>query len=229
MDVYGALQKARLRKAEEYEDRLRMARVRGGLSVQARNPAQNRARERDEIKRSAITLLTAQHYEAFSAIQFRGPLDIPRIRFDEAAIEGEYIQFFESALEWTQLEYILHPYFWANPTADWLDALRLQMDDTLHEDFLRAGAARVTVPVRLGFEAAIGTYMSHSDGPVLWDGQAYEDIDMDSEMFFPIWRAIMERQGQTEEAPIPVGDPWRFRIPTSHQIISDSGTLPTAP
>lgn len=228
-DVYAALKKAHQRKVEEYEDRLRMARVRGGASVQARNPAQNRTIERDEIKRSAISILTAQHYEAFSAISVLGPLGIPRIRFDEATSEGEYIQFFESAFEWTQIEYILHPYFWANPTADWINSLRLQMDDTLHEEFLRAGAARVVVPVRPGFEAALLTYLSHPESPVLWDGQEYKDIDMDSEMYFPIWRAIMEQQGQTETAPEQVGDPWYFRIPTNHQIISNSGVLPAPP
>ena len=228
-EVYVALQNAHQRRVEEYEDRLRIARVRGGLSVQARNPAQNRAIERDEIKRSAISILTAQHFEAFGAIGFRGQLEIPNIRFDEAAIEGEYIQFFESAFEWMQTEYILYPYFWANPTANWLDALKLQMDDTLHESFLRAGAARVVVPVRLGFEAAVLTYLSHPEGPVLWNGQEYEDIDMDSEMYFPIWRAIMEQQGQTETTPIPEGDPWRFRIPTNYQIINSSGQLPAPP
>ena len=103
------------------------------------------------------------------------------------------------------------------------------MDDTFHEEFLRAGAARVVVPVRPGFEAAVLTYLSHPESPVLWDGQEYEDIDMDSEMYFPVWRAIMERQGQTETTPIQVGDPWRFRIPTNHQIISSSGQLPAPP
>jgi len=103
------------------------------------------------------------------------------------------------------------------------------MDDPLHEVFLRAGAARVVVPVRPGFEAAVMNYLSHPDSPVLWDGQSYEDIDMDSEMYFPIWREIMERQGQTEAQPIQEGPSWRFRIPTNHQIISGSGQLPAPP
>jgi hypothetical protein len=228
-EVYRVLHQAHQRRVEEYEDKLRMARVRGESGVQGRNPAQNRNIERDEIKRAAISILTAQHYDAFSAVGRRGPLGIPQIRFGEAATEGEYIQFFESAFEWTQTEHVLHPYFWANPAADWLDALRLRMDDPLHEEFLRAGAARVVVPVRPGFEAAVLTYLSHPEGPVLWDGQEYEDIDMDSEMYFPVWRAVMERQGQTESAPIAVGDPWRFRIPTNHQIISGSDQLPAPP
>lgn len=229
IEVYAALQKAYQRKADEYDDKVRMARVRGGLTLAPRNPAQNRAIERDEVKRSAICLLTAQYFDAFGALRRRPPSRLPQIRFDEARTEGEYIQFFESAFEWTQVEYVLYPYFWSNPAADWLDALNLRMDDPLFETFLRAGAARAVVPVRPGFEAAVMTYLSHPEEPVLWDGREYEDIDMDDELYFPVWQAVMENQGQTETAPVQVGSPWRFRIPTNHQILSEDSALPAPP
>jgi hypothetical protein len=229
LDVYSALQQAYQRKLSEYEDQLRMARVGHSLANASRNPEQNRMREREEMKRAAITQLTAQHFEAFDSIQPSGSMQVPEVRFADAREEGSYVEFFERSCEWTQLEFLLYPYFWADPEKNWLQALSLRMDDPKHEEFLKAGYARIVVPVRPGFEGAMLTYLSHPERPILWDGKSFADIDMDDELYFPIWKAIMERQAQTETAPIQIGDPWRFKIPTDHQIISSSGTLPPPP
>ncbi len=228
MEMYAAIQQGYQRKLSEYEDKLRLARMSQALSGAPRNPEQNRSFERDEIKRSAISMLTAQHYESFWATTQRGPLEIPGIRIDEAKVEGEYVEFFERSCEWTQIEYLLYPYFWSDPEKTWLQSLQMRMDDLKHEEFLKAAYARVVVPVRPGFEAAMLTYLSNPDRPVIWDTQNFADVDMDDELYFPIWKAIMERQGQSEIAPEQVGEAWRFNVPTNHQIIG-SGQLTPPP
>lgn len=226
--VYAAIQRGYERKLREYEDRLNAASYEASPALQARNPEQNRAREREELKRAAIAQLTAQHFHSFGAIASRGAASPPEVRFDEARVEGEYVEFFERAIEWTQMEYLLYPYFWDNPDDGWLRALTMTHDDPKHEEFLKAGYCRVVVPVRPGFEGAILTYLSNPDRPVIWDDRSLADIDMDEDLYFPIWRAIMERQGQTQTEPVQVGKSWRYRIPTGHQVISPTG-LPPVP
>lgn len=228
-EFYAALLQAHQRRQAEYEDRLRESRRGQPVLVVPRNPAQYRALERDELKRSCIGVITAQNFDAFGALDTGADGDRPRMLFGEVAEEGEYIEFFERAIEWHNLDCLLYPYFWSNPADDWLNALQLQVDDPKHEEFLKAGAARVVVPIRKGFEPAVMTYLSHPERPILWDGQSFDDIDADSELYYPIWRAQMELQGQLEEAPAPVGTPWRFSVPTNHQIISGDGTLPAPP
>jgi hypothetical protein len=225
LEAFFALQEGHDRQVKEYDDRMRAALRSGSLEIAQRNLLQNREIERDEIKRNSISILTEQYFSLFGSVDKR---NVPKINFDEARAEGHYIQFFEQAFEWNNMDFLLFPYFWSNPD-DWRGALSLRMDDPLHEQFLRAGATRVVVPVRKGFEPAMVTYLSHPNRPILWDGEDYDDIDIESEMYLPLWAAIRERQGQTEDTPVPIEKPWRYRISTDNQIISGSSTLPTPP
>ena len=50
--------------------------------------------ERAELKLQSISLITAQHFDLFSAI-LESPVKNPRIDLDEADAEGRYIRFFE--------------------------------------------------------------------------------------------------------------------------------------
>ena len=228
LEVFGALQQAYQRQLADYQDQLRASRLRASPAMTTRNPEQWRSLERDEIKRSVLTILTGQQFQAFGAISPTGSLEIPQVDIAENAVEGPYITFFETSIEWTQVQFILYPYFWTDPRAQWLPALQLRNDDPQHERFLKAGSARVTVPVRQGFEAAILSYLSTTEYPLIWNGVDYADIDMESDMYYPVWRALMEEQGQLEEEPIQEGKPWYFVVPTNHQIIS-AGGLPAPP
>lgn len=65
---------------------------------------------------------------------------------------GDLVKFIHQAVEWENLLYFLYPYFWGS---DDLGRQKLLFDhpDPGHRDFLRAGYARVVVPIRPGFEA----------------------------------------------------------------------------
>lgn len=70
-----------------------------------------------------------------------------------ALADGTRIRFFEHAFEWDQMQYVFYPYFWARP-GGWADRFHARNMDPFLEEFLKAGYARVVVPVRPGFEAA---------------------------------------------------------------------------
>jgi hypothetical protein len=64
---------------------------------------------------------------------------------------GEYVKFLHHAVEWENLLYFLYPYFWGSDDLA-REKLLFEHPDSNHRDFLRAGYARVVVPVRPGFE-----------------------------------------------------------------------------
>lgn len=68
-----------------------------------------------------------------------------------AMAHGDLIKFLHQAIEWENMQYVLYPYFWVTP-AEWQAKLDLRHPDPIHQAFLKAGSARVVVPIRPGFE-----------------------------------------------------------------------------
>lgn len=64
---------------------------------------------------------------------------------------GETVKFLQQAIEWDNLLYFLYPYFWGSDTQA-RDKLLFEHPDREHQNFLRAGYARIVVTVRPGFE-----------------------------------------------------------------------------
>jgi hypothetical protein len=228
-EVYSALRKAHQRLVSDYEEKRAANAAQNGPGYSARNPARQRQIEREEIKRGAIEILTGQHFDAFGAIGTSVGIGRPVIDFKEAASEGTYARFFETAFEWEQIEFVLYPYFWTNPAAAWQQRLSMTFDDPMTEAFMRAGFARVAVPVRPGFEAAALRYLSEGPAAVVGETSGTETDDVEDPPYVPVWQELIERQGVTEVAPTQVGDPWRFKLPTSHQLIRLDNVLPAPP
>ncbi len=64
---------------------------------------------------------------------------------------GEFIKFVQHAIEWENVLYFTYPYFWDAPK-NWTLKQFLDHPDAVHRAFLRAGAARVVLTIRPGFE-----------------------------------------------------------------------------
>jgi hypothetical protein len=64
---------------------------------------------------------------------------------------GEFIKYLHQAIEWENVLYFVYPYFWDNPRNHALKRF-LKHPDSLHQAFLRGGAARVVLTVRPGYE-----------------------------------------------------------------------------
>jgi hypothetical protein len=210
--AYVALQTA-------YEQQLAVAQGQQQNVVQGRNPSENRSIERAELKRGCISMLTAQHFDHFGAIQ-SGRLDFPQINLVEAGPEGSYIKFFEQAFEWEMMTYLFYPYFWARKT-EWLDKIGISDSDPLFADFLRAGAARIVIPVREGFEAAVAHFMETGQ---VWAGGDVPSVN--SDLFLDIISEIKSRQ-QAPLAEIKHGNPWEVRVPTSLVSLRANNDLPS--
>lgn len=231
IDTFHKLRQAYQSQLDEYNDKLMLLRQRAILSGGSlgRNPAMNRTIEKDELKRGCISILTKQSFETFDSTNDPGDV-LPVIRFDQVKPEGEYVTFFETAFEWTNLTYALYPYFWANPNKTWLRSLNLKLEDPKHEEFLKAGFARVEVPVRPEFQSAIIKYLGEGK---IWDGQDPDEIGIDDAgnydpMFIAVWQEIMERQAGLKKQP-EIIDEWEYQLPTNHQILTNGNILPNPP
>ena len=138
------------------------------------NPAINRETERRELKRASLTMLTNQQFDDFDAMR-RGvpPNGYPQMNVLEAIAEGKYIRFFEQAFEWVNISYLFYPYFWGRKS-EWPNYLRQDDTDPLFGEFLRAGAARVQVPVTPGYEQALLNLLQLGTKPWEEDDQAFD-------------------------------------------------------
>ena len=228
LSVWTKLKEAYDKAVEDYNEKAMRARrtaslTGGGLS---NNPAINRQIEKEELKRACMSLLTRQSFNLFDSINDDNSSEIPTINFNQVKDEGNYISFFENAFEWTQLTYLLYPYFWANPRQKWMQSLNMKIDDKKYEEFLKSGFARVVVPVRVEYQNAIMQYLEKGE---LWDGQDPDKIIIGNPLYQDIANQIMERQGQLKQNAEQIGDPWEVIIPTNFQVITNGTNLPTPP
>ena len=181
----------------EYDDQVAAAQVQQGIPISGNNPLSNREIERNELRRQAIAMISGQNFDLFNAMQDSGsPLLYPQVNnFEEARAEGNYVQFFEQALEWRYMTYLFYPYFWGRKSS-WVDVLNQSENDPLFAQFLRAGAARVQVPVRPGFETAINFFLE--TGKVWMGGEppSFEDTgEDDAPPFIPMFQELQEQTG----------------------------------
>jgi hypothetical protein len=135
--------------------------------------------------------------------------------------EGSFVRFFEQAFEWDQMQFVFYPYFWARK-AMWADRFSSDEHDWEFREFVRAGYARVVVPVRPGFEHAVSYYLATCR---LWGGDGAPP-DIHSPMYVSIVDEIRERAGASK-GEVPVGDPWEVRVPTSLVFVRSDSSLPT--
>src|SRR5690606_1018205 len=159
LKTYLAIMAAYEAAQSRYDNAMEAARIRAGYDVVfGRNPAENREIERTELKRACISLATGQRFDGFDAMNRNvAPYGYPEIDFAEAKAEAPYIQLFEHGFEWANMTYVFYSYFWSRKD-EWPTLVQLSDDDALFSRFLQAGAARVQVPVRLGFESAVLNY-----------------------------------------------------------------------
>ncbi|KAF1995194.1 hypothetical protein P154DRAFT_566883 [Amniculicola lignicola CBS 123094] len=190
------------------------------------NPDANRMLERTELKRGALQLLTQQDLLGFDSIteDNRAPAPtpgaplpapdtataqhFPRPTYAKAIKDGQYARFFEQAFEWEQMQYVFYPYYWSRKS-QWYDKLMRTNVDPLFAEFLKAGQARVVIPVRPSMEPYVWYYLMTGqvwmggDPPMVTDGG-----------YLSIAEEIKERSGaQGDEAPY--GPSWEVVVPTS--------------
>lgn len=188
------------------------------------NPLTKRNIEKEELQRGCITLLTNQHFKDFNALRRDATSEFgyPEINVSDAMNEGDYVKFFNNALDWTNMTYHFYPYFWGNK-AYWMDLMNREDIDPDFEAFLRAGYARVVVPVTEG-EAWVDVMLYYLETGEIWNGGEAPVIDD------PLYLSIIDEIKSADEAggeAVPIDEEqWEVLLPTSLVMLQEGSELP---
>ncbi len=219
LDAHAAILQGFLQLDRDYQDQLAALALQAADQIKGRNPLENQIIERTELKKHTISVFTDQTYDAFGAIT-TSPQGYPEPWLSRADAEGTYIRFFEQAFEWEQMTYVFYPYYWGRKI-NWPQRALFEDDDPGFAEFLKAGSARVVVPVRPGFEAALAHFMDTGE---IWDGADPPTLTS------PLYVSIIDEIKERTQAPgdeVPQGDPWDARVPTTLVRLRPDGSLPT--
>jgi hypothetical protein len=185
------------------------------LSNGSGNPLSNRETERREIRRGVLHLLLGRPLSegifAGDAVVHDGtaPYDPPTLNLAVAAQERDTLVFLEQAFDWNNVSWVLYPYYWSAKELWQSDVLR-EAPDPQHAAFLSAGAARVVVPVRPGFEAAVNLFVATG---TIWSGGQVPTIGEPT--FLAIADEIAGAMGSDSTAPVDRVDLDPVRLPTT--------------
>lgn len=222
--TYAQIMRAYFELKSLYEQKVSAAEIQRGVGMDGRNPLENRTIERVELKKQVIAMLERSYFTKSPMDQDPvtyappGSSAYHEINFAVAQKERNYIQWFEQAFEWQNLTYVFYPYYWGHQ-ANWREDALGRDTDPLFNHFLRAGAARVVVPVRPGFEKAMGLYLATG---IIWSGNQVPQVG--DPLFVSAIEEIQEQQGGESEGT-PEGPAWEFRLPTPLVILQEDGVL----
>jgi hypothetical protein len=145
----------------------------------------------------------------------------PEIDTNPALDQGKKIRFLEETFEWANMQFVFYPYYWGRK-ACWYDKVLSEDPDPNFAAFLRAGAARVVVPVRRFWEDAVNYYLNTGQ---VWNGGDLPDVT--SPLYLDISEEIKEiEDGPTVDAPVAASAPWQFKLPTTQVYLRSDGLLP---
>lgn len=218
--MYDAIIQAYQLQKSEYDEKIAAAEIQKGIQILGRNPLENRRIEREELKKWIIMMLNNSPYLAMNG--FDTTYGEPALNVKRACQQGSFIRFFENAFEWNNMTYVFYPYFWGRK-AKWVNALHMKDPDPDFAAFLKAGAARVQLPVRPGFEKAVAHFCQFGE---IWQGK---EVPLRSDnLYVPIIQEITENLGKIEGGvPYPEGSqPWEVIVPTSLVVLQDLEEIP---
>lgn len=219
--AYDSILQAYEQQLANYNERRAAEQVRRGDQAFGENPLVNRRIERDELKRWIVMMLTSDPELDLNSFQDTADGE-PVIDLARAERNGRIIRFLENAFEWNNMVYVLYPHFWGR-RARWIPALQITDPDPDFAAFLRAGAARVQIPVRPGFERAVAHFIRFQD---VWE--TGEPFLVDGDPYIPIVDEITENLGKLDEGvPYPAGSqPWTVIVPTDLVLVQDPADVP---
>ena len=130
------------------------------------------------------------------------------LNFQNIQQTAPVIRFMEEGFEWEQMQYIFYPYYW-NQKDQWFDLALIEDPDYLFNLFLRAGAARVVVPVRPHFEEVFVYYLQSGQ---VWNGTSPPQV------YDATYLSIAQEIAAQDQQPVSetlVGEMWTMTLPTT--------------
>lgn len=217
--TYIAIVEAYKKRMEEYNNA--MAASGAGNEEQAIdyrfNPDMGRAIEQRELKRLCMELMMNPFGIYLGRKNY---IKDPIPCFDNYNIDASpdfekhaaYVKFMEEAFQWELMSYYLYPYYWGDE-ATWEQLIKeTSSSDPLFQAFLQSGMARVTVPVRAGFEYAVRYFLNTGK---IWKAKGAA-TDSNEDLNLTIADLMMPPVGTVEKT-------WKSRVPTSLTILQDGG------
>lgn len=237
LKTYAAIMAAYQKELSTYEDKVAAAQ----LDVTAQlgsSPELNREVERAELKRGCITLWAQPELGSIDGLKVNTtadhPKNYPEIDVLESRWLAQQVEFFEESFDWANITYELMPYYWGRKTA-WLDLHQPACADPLFERFLRAGAARVRVPVkpaeveRVLFFQLTGTIWSGGPVPAL-STTNHPDASLYMSYLDELAGATIATEDPDRPVDITKSDlsTWTSKVPTSLVWLPGANPLPFA-
>lgn len=139
-----------------------------------------------------------------------------------AGATGELVEFMEQAFEWHNLQYVAYPYYWAD-AARWPVLLAYDHADPHVREFVRSGAVRMVVPVRLDLSEAVLFFLASG---IPWFGGAAPTPGEPG--YVAIADEIRAARDRPDHEETVVGE-FEYTLPTALTILQESGTLPAVP
>ncbi|MEL7024218.1 MAG: hypothetical protein AAGL69_10760 [Pseudomonadota bacterium] len=130
------------------------------------------------------------------------------------------VRFGEQAFEWHNMQYTLYPYFW-NELKDWKALVELNHDDERHQEFLRAGYARVLLPVRENWESTVHDFLVSGVTAL----NKTEQVSITDPLWLPLYQELREKQSASSE-DYEVVDAWDAVVPTNLVMLDDGEHVP---
>jgi hypothetical protein len=136
---------------------------------------------------------------------------------------GEYIKFVHDAVDWERILVLLYPYFWDRPENHY-QKLYLDHADGTHKEFLRAGACRVVLAIKPGYEEKLVSLLDKGQLGNLAPASRFRDtieLVQAVEKEFVENRSAASEPGEDGEPPEEVVEPgqligaWHEWTPTS--------------
>jgi hypothetical protein len=231
LQTYTAIMQAYEKRRSDYEDKLAALQVQG-VQIGGQNPAINQQIIRDELRRECLNMWTADTWWIPDGI-FTGPapLKYPEINPWAAWEIGRRAGLLEQAFDWDNLTFEFYPFFWGRK-GHWLDVLALEDPDPLFEQFLRAGAARVLVPVKRKFEQAVLFYQLTGS---IWSVGPVPPLTPATDPEVALYNGYLEELASAavdedieKDVVIDKADPetWLIKVPTTLVWLQSDSELP---
>ncbi|MCG3165558.1 MAG: hypothetical protein POELPBGB_01326 [Bacteroidia bacterium] len=183
------------------------------------NPLEGRAIEQRELKRSCMELMMAP----FGLYTGRNNY-IKDDCHDNYNIDRSFafqkhancVKFMEEAFSWDLMSYHFYPYYWTSEF-DWATIIKESSSaDSLFQAFLQSGMARVSVPVRIGFEYPVMYFLNTGK---IWKSDKVAAGGANDPLYRSIAQLLDLTIGKVEAE-------WKTRVPSALTIIqSDSAPL----
>ncbi|MCF8462132.1 MAG: hypothetical protein K9G46_15525 [Flavobacteriales bacterium] len=123
------------------------------------NPSIGRTIEQRELKRLCIEMMLEPWYKPMGQLHYTDGSCRDSVDAIALGCHAKYAKFMETAFDWGIFSYEFLPYYWAE-CSKWKDLIKEQSSaDYLFQAFLQSGMAKITLPIKLGYEFRVLAFM----------------------------------------------------------------------